>query len=50
MTSDGLTDCLLRSTAATTDGDAQTDPIPAIDLDEMDFFASLAASLADSLE
>ena len=45
----------MRSAAATTDGDAKTDPIPAIDLDEYldaDFLFSLAksASLAASLE
>ena len=41
----------MRSAAATTDGDAQTDPIPAIDLDQYldaDFLASLAASLEGS--
>ena len=41
----------MRSAAATTDGDAKTDPIPAIDLDEYldaDFLASLAASLEGS--
>ena len=41
----------LRSAAATTDDDAQTDPIPAIDPDEIleaDFLASLAASLEGS--
>jgi len=41
----------LRSAAATIDGDAQTDPIPAIDLDKIldaDVLASLAASLEGS--
>ena len=41
----------MRSAAATTDDDAQTAPIPAIDLDEIldaDFLASLAASLEGS--
>ena len=41
----------MRSAAATTDDDAQTAPIPAIDLDEYldaDFLASLAASLEGS--
>ena len=41
----------MRSAAATTDDDAKTDPIPAIDLDEIldaDFLASLAASLEGS--
>ena len=50
MTSDGLT-VALRSAAATTDDDAQTAPIPAIDLDEIldaDFIASLATSLEGS--
>ena len=41
----------MRSEAATTDDDAKTDPIPAIDLDEIvdaDFLASLLASLEGS--
>ena len=41
----------MRSAAATTDGDAQADLIPAIDLDEIldpNFLASLAASLEGS--
>ena len=41
----------LRSAAATTEDDAKTNPIPAIDLDEYldaDFLASLAASLEGS--
>ena len=41
----------MRSAAATTDGDAQADRIPAIDLDEYldaGFLASLAASLEGS--
>ena len=39
------------SAAATTDDDAEADPIPAIDLDkylDADFLASLAASLEGS--
>ena len=41
----------MRPAVATTDDDAQTAPIPAIDLDEIvdaDFLASLAASLEGS--
>ena len=41
----------LRSAAATTDDDAEADPITAIDLDKYldeDFLASLAASLEGS--
>ena len=41
----------MRSAAATTDGDAQADRIPAIDLDailDADFLASLATSLEGS--
>ena len=41
----------MRSAAATTDDDAQTAPIPAIDLDEIldaNFLASLATSLEGS--